>query len=422
MTNPIGEWQDAFENQVANRTNVLDLASHYPYSPERWRLFVDGARVFPEYADPVVNGLDQYSHGRMGGSAPKDVHTLSPNAGETVVLETTERPRYVVAFELAATMAAQLNQELVGDDRLRLGLFDGTDGWFFEQRSDHAPDECELVCLRAGSEIYREGPFDANLVTTAFSRLGLVTGWYNITRQEWERSFSENGKQRNVRIGGPGQSNDDGRGPETGNLPIRFEITADSGTSDLELLAGSAAQVNLGTTRPLTRVKIFEVSHDFATTDAWVPICALRVDPRRDNINTQLSNVKVVEWDGADDVNITVQSHAPSKVQDGSGPLTDSDFDQPGTLSEANNVVEESTAVTQGPDNTGIVGTTASTPGGYQIGYASFRQQGSGSKIQRTNTSSNVKRALPGRDVAIIWGNADNTESVILDVRTEQDW
>jgi hypothetical protein len=33
MSNPVPEWSDAFDNQVANRTNVLDLGAHYPYSP-----------------------------------------------------------------------------------------------------------------------------------------------------------------------------------------------------------------------------------------------------------------------------------------------------------------------------------------------------------------------------------------------------
>jgi len=37
LTNETEGWSDAFENQVTARTNVLDLAAHYPYSPERWR-------------------------------------------------------------------------------------------------------------------------------------------------------------------------------------------------------------------------------------------------------------------------------------------------------------------------------------------------------------------------------------------------
>jgi len=44
---------DAFGNEISNRTNVLDLAAHYPYSPERWRLFSNGSRIFPEYQSNI---------------------------------------------------------------------------------------------------------------------------------------------------------------------------------------------------------------------------------------------------------------------------------------------------------------------------------------------------------------------------------
>ena len=49
LRDTLTETRDAFGNEVNSRTNVLDLAAHYPYSPERWRVFVDGDRVFPEY-------------------------------------------------------------------------------------------------------------------------------------------------------------------------------------------------------------------------------------------------------------------------------------------------------------------------------------------------------------------------------------
>jgi hypothetical protein len=421
----LSDSQDAFDNFVSDRTNVLDLASHYPYSPERWRLFVDGSRVFPEYADPVVNGLPQYTHGRMDGAngAPKDVHTISPNAGETVVLETAERPRYVVQFELTATMAAQLNQEPVGDDRLRMGLYDGSDGWYFEQTATHATDECDLVSLRTGSEIYRDGPLDARVASTAFARLALTTGWYNITRQEWERSYSENGRQRNILIGGPGQSSDDARGPETGNLPIRLEITADSGTSDLELLAGSAAQVNLGTTVPISREKTAEFTANIGTTDTWVPLYAIRVDPNRQIVNTQLVDTDVVEFSADADVRVMPIAASPSNVADGTGSaLTDGDFSTPAEHTAANSVVEATSAVGEFPDSTGAVVTSAGAPGGYQLGFASAHTSGTGSKTQVESGAGTQKRGIRRDDYCVFLGYADATGDVSVEYITEQDW
>jgi hypothetical protein len=415
--NVLADAQDAFDNLITNRTNVVDLASHYPYSPERWRLFVDGSRVFPEYADPLVNGLAQYSHGRMpnAGGAAADVHTITPQAGETVVLETTERPRYVVQFELAATLAAQLNQELVGDDRLRLGLFDGTDGWYFEQRSDLAADECELVSLRAGSEIYRTDPVNAQRATTAFARLRLVTGWYNITRQAWERSYSNNGRQENVTIGGPGVSADDQRGPETGNLPLRFEVTADASTSDLALYAGSAAQVNLGTTTQFTRTKTSQVGPiTVGTADTWLPIAAIRVDPNRDITNCQLRQLDPEEFTGNGDIKVIAMSVAPSKT-DASG------FATPESHSEAGSVIEETTSVTTSPDSGGTTVSSATNPGGFQVGYGSLYSS-QGGTTAAVATRGGQKRFISGRDVIVILANATTTGDVTIEYQSEQDW
>lgn len=408
--NIIPEWSDAFGSQVAARTNVLDLASHYPYSPERWRLFVDGARQFPGY-----NTVAQYTH-------DTDRHRLSPAGGETVVFESAERPRYVVQYELAATFAFAVNQSLTGNDRIRIGLYDGSDGWYIEHRGDHADGSTgDAVMERDGSEVYRVEGVDLHKPVTAFARLKLQTGWYDITRQRWERSYARDGDQVNPVItehGAPGE-----RGPQTGNLPLHFEVTADASTTGLDLLAGSAAQVNLGRTTQLTRTKVFEDNYTFATTGSWVPILAIRTDPDRDIINTQLSNVTISEWGGSDDVNLLVQAHDPSKVLDGGGAtLDDADYSTPAVLNAQNNIIEISSAVEQAADGTGSPTTSTADPGGYQVGWASQRQSGQGSQSKVTNRSLEAKRSLYGRDTAVVWGYADNAAEVTYEVRTEQDW
>lgn len=410
MSNPIGEWQDAFENQVSNRTNVLDLAAHYPYSPERWRIFVDGSRVFPEY-----DTVSQYAH-------TDDTHDLQPGAGETVVFESAERPRYVVQYELAATWAFATNQSLTGNDQLKIGLYDGEDGWYMEHRGDHPDDQtADFVLERDSTEVYRKSDIDIARPVTTFARLKLQTGWYDVTRQRWERSYSDTGTQQNPEIGS--FSADDARGSRTGNLPIHYEVTADASDTGIVLNAGSAAQVNLGTTTQLKREKTFEEDYTFSTTDAWVPMLALRVPPDKKIINVQLSDFQITEWDGADDLRITVQSHDPSKVLAGdSNPLDDSDYFTPDVFNEINSAIEISDAVAEAPDGSGTPTTSTSDPGGWQLGWAVERTTGSGSKTKTKSTSVNSKRPLYGRDVAVVWGNADNTESVQYDLRTEQDW
>lgn len=402
--------RDAFGNLITSRTNVLDLGAHYPYSPERWRVFVDGSRVFPEYGS-----VAQYTH-------DTDVHRLQPGAGETVVFESAERPRYVVQYELAATWAFAVNQQLTGDDRIRVGLYDGTDGWYMEQRGDHADAQtADFVLERAGSEVYRETDIDIHKPSTTWARLRLKTGWYDITRQEWQRSYPDAGTQENPVIGT--FSADETRGSRTGNLPLHYEVTADAEVSGLELEAGSAAQVNLGTTTPFTRVKTAEFTATVPTADTWVPIHAFRIDPAREIINTQLRTTDVVEFDGSGDVRVMPRAFSPANLADsGGGALVDGDFSTPAEHSASSSVVESTSAVAQFPDSTGAVDTSTDTPGGYQLGFASWWSTGSGSKTSQEGGTSTPKQGLYRGDVCVFLANATVSGDVTVEYVVEEDW
>lgn len=300
------ETRDVFGNDISDRTNVIDLAAHYPYSPVRWRLFVDGSRVFPEY-----NTVSQYTH-------DTDRHLLEPNAGETVVFESTERPRYVVQYEVAATFAWMLGQSLADGDRARVGLYDGTDGWYFEQRgADHADDEGDLVIERAGSTVYAATDITLGVPTTQFARLRLQTGWYDVTINQWEQSYARRSTdatdqtwvQKNKAVGWTAAPEQ--RGPRTGNLPLHYEITASDTTTDLTMEAGSCAQVNLGRTVPLTRDKVTFRTVTLDTANAWVPVCAYRVDPERDIVNVQVEDFTLREIATSADTFGIIASFAP---------------------------------------------------------------------------------------------------------------
>lgn len=415
MTNDNRQLQnnsDAFRNLVIPRTNVLDVASHYPYSPERWRLLVDGSRVFPEY-----NTVSQYTHGG-------DVHEITPNAGETVVFQTAERPRYVVQYELASTFASNLNKagaDLQGDDRFRAGLYDGTDGWFIEHNSSHEADTVDIVELSAGSEVYREEDVDALVPLTRFARFKIQTGWYKVTRQEWERSYSSDGVQINDTIAKV--SSDGNDGPEVGNLPIRYEIRADSGTSDLQLNAGSVAQVNLGQTTALTRNKVDEETITVDTTNAWVPLFAFRTDPDRSIVNTQLTDIAISEFGGNADIRLTVNSFAPENVADANGnQLTDSDFSTPPLFSPTNNVLEVSDNVDQVVNGSGTLQSSMQDPGGFQVGFDALNTGGGNTVTDNTPGPVASKRPVYPQDIVVLLANAGGTGDVTFQFRTEQDW
>lgn len=416
----LDENRDAFNNDVSQTTNVLDLPAHYPYSPERWRIYVDGSRVQPMY-----DTVPQYEH-------RDDKHALIPNAGETVVFRSAERPRYVVSFELAASFAMQLNQELQTGDSIRSGLYDGADGWYFEQTGSHDPGEADFVSERAGTVQYRREDQDLFIPTTQLGRFLLQTAWYNISRQQWERSYPETDPpanapdndlwtQQNRKITTGAMQNGDG--PRTGNLPVYFEVTASADTTTLELLAGSAAQVNLGDTMQFNRIKKFFAEDPITVTGAWEPLRAYRIDPDRDIINTQIQSVNVAKYTSSADVEMLIMAADKSRVLDADGnELTDADFAAPPEASATNNILEESTAVEQFPDNTGTPQTSMANPGGWQLGRAELLNASGNQVASTVSLESNAKRPFYSLDYAVVLGKSANTGDMSYALQAPQDW
>jgi hypothetical protein len=402
--------QDAFGNDISARTNVLDLAAHYPYSPERWRLFADGSRIFPEYASNI-DALSQYTHN-------EDTHDLSPAAGETVTLESAERPRYVVAYELAVTWAFEVNQSLTGNDRIRIGAYDGTDGWYIEHRGDHPDDRtCDAVLERDGSEVYRETGGDLRQAVTTFARAKLQTGWYDITRQDWERSYTNNGEQENATI--TTASADDARGSRTGNLPVHFSVTADASTTGLVLSAGSAAQVNLGRTTPLTRSKAPEPFVDtIGSTGTWVPIRAIRVDPDRNIVNAQTKELSVLRYSSDALVTVAINAAPASKVSFGG---SDS-WSTPPPLTPSSSILETRSDVDTIVDRDGSTVSTTAEPGPFNLNTAVLTPTGDQFQKGSSSDPSSQKRTLPRDDIAVVLAKSSSTGDVTYTLGDEEDW
>jgi len=237
LTEYFDQARDVFgSDTVKTVSNESNIAGHYPYSPERWRLFdgdkATGTRLAPEYDD-----VPEYNH--VG-----DYHELRPSGGQTVVFESAERYRYVVSFETEASFALAINQELQGDDYVRCGFYDGTDGWFLEHNGDHAPDMVDMVLLRDGTEVYRTRTTLESDDLLNNTRLALETAWYDVSRQRWSQSYGEDGEQVNKTIGR--ESHFDERGSKKGNQHLRFEVQADPDTTGLVLEAGSTALITKG--------------------------------------------------------------------------------------------------------------------------------------------------------------------------------
>jgi hypothetical protein len=423
---------DAFGNQFRlGTTNEADLAGHYSYSPERYRVFVDGTRQFIQYDGEPTQFTDNV-----------DSFTLSPQAdGEVVTLKTAERYRYVVQYVVEWSLAFQTNQDLQTGDVWVVGYGDpdlenssddtpgpNADGWFVYQNSSHDNDVATLAEYRGGSEV------DAVDVTfeklpQIWGRIAGKTNWYNVGETNLVETFieKEDGEtsQRNPEIGTVGV--EDGKGPERGNQSIHASVkTGSSGAGSLELEIGSIGVRTLGQVTGILRTKTFDYELSYSgTTGEFEPLLAVRVDPDRPEVNTQFSVLEPLEFSASDDLVLIAQIFDKTNVLDSGGnELVDGDFSTPNELSATNSVIETSGAVEQVVDSTGTTQTSMANPGGYQVAYGSLTASGSGG-AGSTGVSSRArtqKRAVPNGDIAVIMARSDSTGTINGDVQFEQDW
>lgn len=414
---------DAFGNRIVQNTiNEADIAGHYPYSPERWRVFVNDDRQLLQY-----NSVPEYTDAT-------DVHRLMPQAsGDVVKMRTTERYRYVVGYVLEWSGALETNQPLQSGDAVAFGYGDAdfenstddtpgpnADGWFFYWTSDHAAGEVTIAQYRAGVA-QDEKVVQAEKALDTFARYEGRTNWYSVGRTRFAQTYTYRGTQTNEDLGRT--SKDNGRSALIGNHPLMASVKAGDGAGSLEIQLGSVGLKTLGGVSPITRQKTHTWSADVSTTGTWVPIHAMRVDPDRQLVNLQLTNTDIVSYSGSGNVQITAQLFDPSNVLDADGnELADADFSAPGSQSPTNSVLEVSDAVDQVPDDTGTVATSVTNPGGYQVGYGSWYESGSGSKTAVSSGSATRKREVDSNDIAVLLAKTTDGGTIAGESITEQDW
>lgn len=398
---------DVFGKSIADgTTNELDLASHYPYSPERWRIVVDGTRVFPEYET-----VSQYNHG-------VDVHEITPAADQTVIFETEEVLRYVVQYEQEATFAIQINQALQEGDSLKLGPFSDQNGWYIEQTGTHDALQADLVIRRAGSEKKRVPNLTLKKPFTSFARYSNRYSWYNVGPSKWTQFFTKDNKGVIHDIGSI-SVDDDTRGPQKGNMPLRVEVTTSASTTGLQVDVGSVALVTLGNTEPIVRLKganFFD--ENVSATDTWVPIRAFRLAERTDIVNVQLRNFNVLDYSSDTTIELLAMAMPVEKVTFGSDG-----WSVPDVWNATNNALETRTDITGIPDNGGNIVANATNLGGYQIGRSVLIPVSG--QFQKGISSGGVqqqKRDIPTRDYLVIFGKASQTGNATYEFVTEQDW
>lgn len=418
--------QDSFGQNIRVGTRSdADLASHYPYSPERHRLSVDGNRQFIQYDGEPTQFTD------IG-----DGFELAPQAdGEVVTLKTAERFRYTVQFVVKWSIAFKINQSLQSGDAWVVGFGNpdlenstddtpgpNADGWFVYQNNTNNPDEATLAEYRGGLSV-DETIVSFSELPESWGRLAGETNWYNVGETNLIETFveKENGdtEQRNSEIGTVGIG--EGKGPETANKQLYASVKAGDGAGSLTFEAGSMGIQTLGNITPIVRPKSFKFDLDYTLTSGeYEPLAAVRVDPDRSEVTSEVINLKPLEFSADNSVELLLQVFDESNVLDGSGnTLTDSDYTTPEPLSPTNSTLEFSTAVEQVVDRDGATQTSVVKPGGYQVG-AGFLST-SGGEFAQTQ-SQTEKRLIPDRDIAVIMAKSDATGTVTGDFQWKEQW
>lgn len=399
---------DAFEKVISDETaNELDIATQYNFSPERVRLFLNGSRQFPNY-----NSVPKFDDAA-------DVWTLQPAGGDSMHIESAESGTYVVNYELQASFAFELNQSLSDGDVLRIGPYDGTDGWLFEQRgADHTDTQGDIIESSAGTETTLESNVELLKPTTDWTRIEVDYNWYAVGREEWAQTYTENGEQFNTTFAKT--SNDGDRSTETGNLNLWQEIQADASTTGLELHVGSMGMITLGSPTTLTREKPQPKQITVSgTNNAWEPIYAIRVDPDNDNVNAQFSQLDILSYGANDDLELVAVSFDASKT-DASG------WGVPDYHHASNSVLQSTTSISQVPDTSGTqkdLGTSDKF-GGHTIASAIDIDGGNVSGTTGTsNRNRQEKKAILASDHVVFLartGTTGETLSFVWDV--DQNW
>lgn len=406
-TGPQG-WEDALGSQIASPTrNVIDIASHYNFSPERLRLFRNGSREFIQYGS-----ISQFSD-------EVDYWSLQPDAGDSMHIESAESGTYVVNYLMQSSWAFALNQALSDGDVLRYGPYNGANGWYFEQRgTDHGPMEGDIIEERNGTETTLKANVSLGAPLTDWVRRECQFGWYNVLNQTWRETITDDGQASNDIFSRT--SNDGARGPETGNLNLWLEVEASASTTDLELLAGSMGMITLGDPTSLNRDKPQYNSVTLSgTANAWEPVLALRIDPDNPHVNMQFSLLNILSYSSNATCELVVASFDASNT-DASG------WSLPEYHHDKNSAVETTTNVSQVANASGTQEDLAAGTkfGGYTIASSVDVDGGNISGSESTVNQNRVeKKSVLNSDTIVFLartGTMDGTLHFVWDV--DQNW
>lgn len=405
----------SFDTLIADSTkNKADIGSHYTHSPERHRLYINGTRFQLQYNTTAKfeDAIDSW--------------ILKPAANDIIEYVTAERFRYVVGYVIAISQAFQTNQSLQTGDKIVVGYGDpdlsndmaDADGWFIEFVPELDDNDAYITEYRNGTQIDSQrvsGLRSFEEPITSWRRIEQVLNWYNVGNRKVIETFTDGGTQHNPVV--QDSSIDGGKGPVTGNQRVVFGVKAGANTDNLELECGSLGVVIKGNVEPIIRAKSYTQTANYGGSGDWEALAAIRIDPNRKLVSTQITNLQIMELENDVDMRLMIINFDPSNT-DATG------FATPPEHNHDNSVVEVTTNVSEFVDSTGTTTTATADPGGYQLGYASRYTAGTGTANRRESTASRTrKRNIYNGDYALILADSGTTATnVTFEIETEQDW
>lgn len=398
---PEGEFKDgkdAFGKPIADSVkNDADIAAHYPFNPERHRLFLNGNRQFVQY-----NSISKFNQ-------LEDAHELQPASNDSMVFRTAEKFRYRVQYVVKPSIAFEANQSLQSGDKVAFEYGDDTDGWAMEWRGDLASDEVELFVRRNGTT-KASRVVKTNTTVTDWNRYAAEINWYNVGEARFIETYTDDAdNQNNELLDDIAVKNE--RGPQSGNKRIRLRVEAGSSTSDLKVRAGSMGMVTLGDVGGINRPKTHQESGLTHDGDGnWQALAAMRVDPNNPNVTVNIDNVDPVSGPTGKLMMIAVD---PSKTDASS-------WGTPEEHNSQNTAIQTTTSVSTFPDSSGSTGSDISNPGGYQLAFAST-EASSNEKSVETGARTK-KRQLHDTDVGVIVAKSSSNSDYKIDITAIQEW
>lgn len=406
--NPVPEWADQFGQQVSHGiTNSVDIPSHHPFSPERLRYVKNGSRVRDAPSDSTFTDREQD-------------WLLEPAAGDTVTLYSAERPRYIVGVDASASLAGQVESSLGDGDTIRFGLSDRQtpeNAAFFEVNGNA---ENRIVTVKGGSESNSQTwTYPNGVDETTIVRYEIRFNWYGVGTYQFLLTYTKDGqvtgeKTVNKQVGE--LSLKDEKPTNDANQHIFHEV--DASNSGVQYGAGSMGFLTYGSVSPTDRTKkarIIGTTDNYSGTGDYEPLAAIRVDPEEGGIFTQFSQFEVVPDGGDGEALIIV---VPETETDATG------FSTPPQHSPTNSVIKQTTSVTEFPDQSGTIVTSASDPNGYQVGFYATDTTGTGATQTREVSQGREVRPLYEDDVAIVLYKADTATARTVNIvyGTKQLW